>query len=227
MFVRCGASRQEIGMGVTTEIGSRIELVSMDPHFHDISIALYRQESENGPSLLVHTYSPIEGARQRIETVTGRMAALGGMEPVEDAARQIRFTCGASHHLASKRLFLEVCKLSPEEEAQPRPLNIFDKKSRANIAVSSLGGGVYRLSTDGQSEAASKRCSAITRGLAKLGQMEPVEGGEDRIAFPCGHPHDKLAGLLLIRALNVRSVEREQEMAGARGQLPAPSAQKQ
>ncbi len=214
-------------MGVTTEIGSRIELVSMDPHFHDISIALYRQESENGPSLLVHSYSPIEGAPQRIETVTGRMTTVGGLEPVEGAVRHIRFTCGARHHLASKRLFLEVCKLPPQEEAQPRPLNIFDKKSRANITVSSLGGGVYQLSTDGESEAASKRCFAITRGLAKLGEMEPVEGGEDRIAFPCGQPHDKLVGLLLVRALNVRSVEREQEMASARGQLSAPSAQKQ
>ena len=214
-------------MGVTTEIGSRIELVSMDPHFHDISIALYRQKSENGPSLLVHTYSPIEGAQQRIKTVTGRMAALGGMEPVEDAARQIRFTCGAPHHVASKRLFLEVCKVPPEEQPPPRPLNIFDKKSRANITVSSLGGGVYQLGTDGESEAASKRCSAVTGGLAKLAEMERVEGGEDRIAFPCGHAHDKLVGLLLVRALNVRSTQREQEMAAARGQLVAPSAQKQ
>ncbi len=214
-------------MGVTTEIGSRIELVSLDPHFHDISIALYRQESENGPSLLVHTYSPIEGAQQRIKTVTGRMAALGGLEPVEGEARQIRFPCGAQHHLASKRLFLEVCKLPPEEQAPPRPLNIFDKKSRAKITVSSLGEGVYQLGTDGESEAASKRCSAVTGGLAKLAEMERVEGGEDRIAFPCGHAHDKLVGLLLVRALNVRSAQREQEMAAARGQLVAPSAQKQ
>ena len=31
-------------MGVTTDIGERIELLPMDPHFHDISVALYRQE---------------------------------------------------------------------------------------------------------------------------------------------------------------------------------------
>ena len=214
-------------MGVTTEIGSRIELVSMDPHFHNISIALYRQDGENGPSLLVHTYSPMEGARQRIETVTGGMMTLGEMEQVEGAVGQVRFACGAPHHLASKRLFLEVCKLPPQEKVQPRPLNIFDKKSRANITVSSLGDGVYELSTDGDSEAASKRCSAITGGLAKLGEMGYVEGFEGRIAFPCGHAHDKLVGLLLVRALNVRRIQREQEMAAARGQLLAPSAQKQ
>ena len=199
----------------------------MDPHFHDISIALYRQDGENGPSLLVHTYSPLEGARQRIETVTGGMMALGGMEQVEGATGQVRFACGAPHHLASKRLFLEVCKLPPEEKVQPRPLSIFDKKSRANVGASSLGDGVYELSTDGESEAASKRCSAITAGLAKLGEMEYLEGFEGRIAFPCGQAHDRLVGLLLVRALNVRRIQREQEMAAARGQLLAPSAQKQ
>jgi hypothetical protein len=214
-------------MGLTTELGSRIELVSMDPHFHDISIALYRQESETGPTLLVHTYSSIEGAQQRIETVTAAMATLGAMQQVEGAACQLRFGCGAGHQLASRRLFLEACKLPPEGTPQPRPLSIFDKKSSANVTVSSLGNGVYQLSTDGDSEAASRRCSAITGGLAKLGEMESAEDGENRIAFSCGHAHDELAGLLLVRALNVRSTLREQEMAAARGQLAAPSAQKQ
>ena len=222
-----GGSRSKIGMGATTEIGSRIELVSMDPHFHDISIALYRQEGDDGTSLLVHTYSAIDGAQQRIETVTDGMLTLGGMEKVEGASHQVRFACNAPHHLASKRLFLEVCKLRPEEQVQLRPLSIFDKKSRANVTVSSLGDGVYDLSTDGASEAASKRCSAITGGLAKLGEMLRIEGVEGRVAFPCGHAHDRLVGLLLVRALNVRSIQREQDMAASRGQLLAPSAQKQ
>ena len=200
----------------------------MDPHFHNISIALYRQENENGPSLLVHTYSPVEGARQRIETVTG-----GDDDPRWNGAgprvRPVRFVLPAARPIIwrASGFFLEACKLPPEEKVQARPLNIFDNKSRANITVSSLGGGVYQLTTDGESEAASKRCSAITGGLAKLGEMGYVEGFEGRIAFPCGHAHDKLVGLLLVRALNVRRIQREQEMAAARGQLLAPSAQKQ
>ncbi len=202
-------------------------MVSMDPHFHDVSIALYRQESELGPALLVHTYSSIEGVQQRIAAVTGTMATLGEMERIGEPACQLRFSCGAQHHLASKRLFLEACKLPPEGVVQPRPLSIFDKKSRANVTVSSLGNGVYQLGTDGESEVASKRCSAITGGLVKLGEMEAVGGSENRIAFPCGHTHDRLVGLLLVRALNVRGAQREQEMAAARGQLVAPSAQKQ
>ena len=33
-------------MGQTLDIGKRIELVPMDPHFHDITIALYQQGQE-------------------------------------------------------------------------------------------------------------------------------------------------------------------------------------
>ena len=44
--------------------------------------------------------------------------------------------------------------------------------------------------------------------------------------FVCAWPHDALMGLLLPRALNVRAVLREEEMAASRGTLVAPSAQK-
>ena len=51
-------------MGKTIDLGRRIELVPMDPHFHNISIALYRQEAGDGPVFQVHSYSNQEGARQ-------------------------------------------------------------------------------------------------------------------------------------------------------------------
>jgi hypothetical protein len=44
-------------MGKTIDLGRRIELVPMDPHFHNISIALYRQQTGDGPVFQVHSYS--------------------------------------------------------------------------------------------------------------------------------------------------------------------------
>ena len=214
-------------MGLTSDIGRRIELVAMDPHFHEISMALYRREREDGPQLLVHTYSRIEGALQRVESVAAAMVALGGMQPVEGDAQRVRFPCGRSHHMASRRLFLEACKLPPASDATPRPLHVFDKKSSANVTVTSLGEGAYQLHTDGQGDKVAMRRAAIAGGLVKLAEMEWLERDADKIAFPCGRSHDKLVGLLLVRAQNVRSVERELEAAAARGQLLAPSAQKQ
>lgn len=215
------------GMSLTTDIGRRIELVSMDSHFHDISIGLYRQSGAQGPEFLVHTYSGLDGARERVEFVARTMVVLGGMEAVEGDSRRVKFACNSSHDFACKRVFLESCKWDPAVAVEPKPLTIFDRKSDANVTVESLADGVYRIIGEAQSDRGERRRTAIGAGLVKLGEMEWLEGDEERFAFPCRHSHDKLVGLLLIRALNVRGVEREQQMALARGQLLAPSAQKQ
>ena len=212
-------------MAVTTDIGERIELLPMDPHFHDISIALYRQERDAGVELVVHTYSRKEGAGERIAFVAQAMAVLGGMDLVGDSGARLRFPCGAAHHLASKRVFLEACKLPTGSELAPRPLSIRDKKADANMIATNLGNGSYEMSSDGEGGKVAKRKSAVTAGLAKLAQLQLDEGGRDRVEFHCGQSHDALVGLLLVRAPNVRVILREQEMAASRGQLAAPSAQ--
>lgn len=213
-------------MGLTTDIGRRIELVSMDAHFHEISIALYRQEGADGPEFLVHTYSQIEGASYRVEFIARAMVVLGGMEAVAGDTQRVRFPCGNLHQFACRRVFLESCKWDPAIELAPKPLTIFDKKSDGDLSVESLGEGTYRMTGEADSDKAAKRRSAIGAGLVKLGEMDWAEQTEERFSFPCGQAHDKLVGLLLGRALNVRGVEREQQMAAARGQLLAPSAQK-
>ena len=197
----------------------------MDSHFHNISIALYQQDHDTGPELLVHTYSGIDGAQQRVEFVIRAMATLGAIEPSADSAERLRFPCEAAHTLATKRLFLEACKAPPAEDVVPRPLTVFDKKSSANVTAASLGGGNYQLSTDGESQKAAERRDATAIGLVKLAELDWVDEQNGKVAFSCGHPHDDLVGLLLPRALNVRSFLRQQEMAAARGQLLAPSAQ--
>ena len=210
-------------MSLTRNLGRRIELVSMDSRFHDISIALYRQEHDGKPEFLVHTYSRIDRAPERLEFVTGAMAILGDLEA---NGQRSRFPCGASHEFACRRLFLEACKADPVAEIKPRPLTIFDKKSNGDVSVSSLGDGVYRITGEGTGDKVVQRRLAIGAGLVKLGRMEWVEGDKERFVFPCKQSHDRLVGLLLVRALNVRGVEREQQLAAARGQLLAPSAQK-
>ena len=197
----------------------------MDPHFHDISIALYRQDQDTGPELLVHTYSGIEDAPQRVDFVVRAMEALGGMEPV--GGKRLRHVCKAIHAAATKRLFLEACKAPPAQEIVPRPLSVFDRKSSANVSAASLGAGNYQIDTDGAGQKAQDRRQAIAAGLVKLAELEWIDEKSCRVAFSCGRAHDELIGLLLPRALNVRSFLRQQEMAAAKGRLLAPSAQKQ
>ena len=211
-------------MGEIVDIGKRIELVPMDPHFHDISIALYRQELDEGPAFLVQTYSRIQGAENRIAFVVGAMCVLGGMELTPDGL--LHFPCWSDHEFACKRVFLEACKIASDSEAQARPLNIVDKKSGLDITVLSGGDGGYQVTAHGEGKDREKRISVITGGLIKLGQMGEVEGTLDKVVFPCGQTHDAMVGLLLVRAPNVRAVMREQDMAASRGVLAAPSQQK-
>ncbi|MCZ6676452.1 MAG: hypothetical protein O7E52_04300 [Candidatus Poribacteria bacterium] len=211
-------------MRETVDIGRRIELVPMDPHFHDITIALYRQQRDEGPAFLVHTYSRIAGGRQRIDFVVKAMEVLGGMDVTPDEL--LRFPCWGEHELACKRIFLEACKLDPKDKIEPRPLTILDRKSGMNMTALSLGDGVYQVTADGEGRGAERRISVIGNGLIKLGEMKPAEQSIDKVAFSCRHDHDAMVGLLLIRAPNVRVIMREQDMAASRGVLSAPSQQR-
>ena len=208
-------------MGKTLDLGRRIEIVPMDVRFHDITVALNCQLHNEVPTFVVHTYSRIEGFKDRIASIVNAMQVLGGMELTSDG--RLQFSCKEGHELACRRVFLEACKFSSNEPIEPRPLSILDKKSGLNITITSAGAGVYDVGADGDAKSKERRISAIAGGLIKLGQM--VDERVDRVSFACGQPHDALVGLLLVRAPNVRAIMREQEMAPSRGVLSAPSQQ--
>ncbi len=206
-------------MGSTLDLGRRIELVSMDPHCANITIGLYEQRGE----YLIHSYSAVPEARLRLDAIRHAMQVLGGL--VEQQGR-LGFPCGARHQLAMRRTFLEACKLPTAAAVDPRPLMVLDKKLERNVAARSLGEGLYELTAEGSADAAAPRLESIANGYRKLAEVEFVPAEPHRFRFACGQAHDALVGLLLPRALNVRAILREQEMAAARGQLVAPSAQK-
>ena len=48
-----------------TELGNCIELVSMDPHFHNISVGLFKK----GNILTIFSFSKIESIEERIKVI--------------------------------------------------------------------------------------------------------------------------------------------------------------
>jgi hypothetical protein len=213
---------------LTTDIGKRIELVSMDPHCLNISIALYLQDHGRGPEFLVHTYSGHPEAMERIRYICQGMVTLGGMDFIQDGSSRVRFACHGDHLKACRRVFLEVCKLPNGSPLVPKELLIFDKKSNRTIRVISGPGCAYELTADGPDIAEkSLRISAVAQGLTKLAELQVEGQGLNQLSFPCGQRHDPLIGLLIGRALNVRAVLREQELAASKGILAPPSAQNQ
>ena len=210
-------------MGSTLDLGRRIELVPMDPHFSNITIALYEQQSNGSPVYVVHSYSSAPGVRGRLDGVIRAMQVLAGLELCNG---KLYFPCGARHRAAVRRTFLEACKLDPQAKPEPRPMEVLDKKLDSQVFGRSLGSGLYELTAARSANGTSSRLESIAGGLRKLAEVEFVPGEPHRVQFACNHAHDALVGLLLPRALNVRAVLREQEMAAARGTLVAPSAQK-
>jgi hypothetical protein len=204
-------------------VWNRVELVPMDPHCSEISVALYRQDGNDGPVGLVHTYSSKPGAAERVSFLASAMGVLGGLERA-DGAQLVRFPCRGWHNAAAKRLFLEACKLDPSTPLAPRAMEILDRKTGQGIRIEPLGAGTYRVAADDVAEDAASRAPAIANGLAKLGELTPADE-PTVVSFPCGHDHDALVALLLPRALNVRAVLREEETTASRGVLVAPSAQ--
>jgi hypothetical protein len=210
-------------MSITRDLGKRIELVAMDSHFHNITIALYRQDHEGRPEYRVYTYSRLEGAPERIKTLRQIMTILGQLE---QAGEELYFPCTSAHQAAAKRTFLEAAKLPPAIPAVPKPLTVPDRKSGRSITAVSLGKGRYQIAADGPEDGKGARIDSIMAGLLKLVELEIVEGNSCQVVFPCRQSHDALIGLLLPRALNVRAILREEEAAGGRGSLVAPSQQK-
>ena len=207
----------------TLDLGRRVDLLSMDPHFHDISIAVYRSDDGGGAAYRLHSYSRRAGAGDRLRFLAGVMRTAGGMAAADGGPLTVRFACGQAHEAALKRLFTEACKAPPGAEPKPRPLSVHDKKNDLTIDVEPLGGGHYRCVGNRDGARERRRVAAVAAGLGKLAELD-VDGTEVR--FPCGADHHELIGLLLIRALNVRGALREQEAAAARGMLTAPSQQR-
>jgi len=211
-------------MPVRTDLGQRVELVSMDPRCHDVSFGLYRKETPEGPVAVVYSYSTKAGTDERVAFITAALAALGGLELVVAGGDQaVRLPCRDWHNAAMKRLFLDCFRVEPTGDLSPRPLQAPDTRSEQTITLAPLGDGAYRVESSPAADGEEPRAPAIARALVRLVQIEELD--ETTVRFPCGRDHHELMGLMLVRAQNLRASLREEELTASRGVLTAPSAQ--
>lgn len=205
---------------VRDDLDRRIELVSMDRFCDQITVALYAAEGTNAG--VVHSYSGRPDVPARLAWLAGAMREIGGMG---GSGVTVTFPCGTWHERAARRIFLVACKLDPSAPITVCPLQVYDTRTNQAVAAEALGAGAWRITSIATDQVAASRAAAVAAGLAKLADVEVHLANDTVIEFPCGAPHDRLVGLLLPRAINVRAALREQEMAASRGVLVAPSAQ--
>ena len=201
---------------VIQRYGKCLELVPLDPHFHDISIALYEQRPPEA-GFVIHTYSSMNGADERIAFAASAMRVLGGMTSSETHPRVLRFTCGSDHLLGCKRIFLESCKIAPGSPLEPRPLAILDKKSGLTISVTGEGEGAYRVTAD-SAEGDGARRIAIAADVRQYA----VDGKQDVEQFSSACDHiESLPTLFIVPALFGDDLGEATEVARVRVHWPS------
>ena len=194
--------------------GKCVELVSMDPNFHDISVSLYVKDGIS----TVWTFSRKPGVETRIETIRDQLVALGGFTAVRRTHDQIRFVCGHDHAMPVKFLIRQAVEKDPSY-AHPEGA-VKDLRSNLMLRAGAAevdGRWVYSVDGDGEARNKDARLRAVTAGLVRYGGMEKVD--DTQVVFSCGSRHDELVRLLLPYARNVRGVEDQLETDALRGQM--------
>ena len=201
---------------VIERYGPCLELTSMDPHFHNISVGLYVKDGV----CTVWTFSQKPGIEGRIERIRDQLVALGGMEPMEGTHNQARFPCGYLHVRPVKFLLSQAVGKAPDYALPQGQMSIKDTKTPLILSVAGReveGRWVYELSAEGEAPNVPARLRLVVAGFMRYGELEKVSDTE--VAFPCGQRHDDLLRVVLPYSRNVSGVESMMEAEALRGQM--------
>lgn len=201
---------------VIEEYGKCIELVPMDPYFHNISVGLYLKDG----IFTVWSYSNRPGVHQRISNIRDGFVALGGMAPTPDSDIQFTPPCGRLHLRALGFLLSQIVGKNPDFSPPTGNLTIRDTKTRLTLNVTGKpvdGRWVYQVTADEEVRSAAARLRLVVAGFVRYGEMEKVSDSE--VTFPCGHRHDELMRILLPYSRNISAVENMMEADALRGQM--------
>ncbi|MCH7606487.1 MAG: hypothetical protein IH962_04965 [Chloroflexi bacterium] len=201
---------------VIERLGKCLELVPLDPHFHDISVGLYLKDG----ICTIWTYSCIPGVENRIANIRDQFVSIGDLEPVAGSHDQIRFSCGHIHLRALKFLLAQAVGKSPDFSPPTGDLSIQDTRTKLMLSVAgSQSGGkwVYQVSGAGEAPSIPARLRLVVAGFVRYGEMEKESDTE--VSFPCRQRHDRLMRLLLPYSRNVSAVESMIDADAMRGQM--------
>ena len=198
---------------VIERYGWNVEMVTMDPHFQEITVGLYAKEG----TFTVWTFSQKPGVEERIRKIRDQLVALGGMAPVDGTHNQTTFSCGQDHGRPLKFLIMLAVEKDPDYTLPDGRIKDLRSPLMLDLEASEVDGRwVYRVTAEGEAPNPEARIRAVTNGFVRYGEMEKVGDG---ISFPCSHRHDKLAAVVLPYARNVTQVEEMLEADAQRTQM--------
>ncbi|HIF71551.1 MAG TPA: hypothetical protein EYQ61_03175 [Dehalococcoidia bacterium] len=198
------------------KLGSCIELVSLDPHFHDVSIGLF---IKNGV-MTISSYSTIDGIDARIELIRDRCVRLGDVEPVEGTTDRLRLISDLYVDRALRFMFIAAVEKDPAAELPSGRITAPDTKTKLLFVIEGAdedGQYVYTVSAEGESDRAEMRVRAAVGGFMRYSGCVRVD--KNKFAFPDGKKYDNFARLILPLARNVSAVEAQLEADEMAGQM--------
>ena len=199
---------------VIKRLGRCLELVSMDPHFHDVTVGLYY----TGNVTTVWSFSRVPGIEGRIEQIRDRLVALGGLIPVDGTHDKAVFPSEAIFEKPLRFLFTEAVEKHPSIAPPDGPITSPDTKSRLTFKVTGSQSDdkyVYTVTAEGEAPRPQSRIRAVVGGYMRYGECERV--APDSFVFPDNVRHDEMARVLLPFARNVSAIENmlaSEELAG-------------
>ena len=198
-----------------TELGNCIELVSMDPHFHNISVGLFKK----GNILTIFSFSKIESIEERIKVIRDRCCLLGDISPVENTDNQMLLDANINLDKPIKFMFTEA--VEKNNEISPNtPIESPDTKTNLKFRIASdTSNNItnYTVSVEGQNERSEMRIRAVVGGFIKYGGCERVDF--NKFKFSDGKKYNKFVKLLLPYARNVSAVENMLSDSDSVGQM--------
>ncbi|MXY42836.1 MAG: hypothetical protein F4Y50_02040 [Dehalococcoidia bacterium] len=201
---------------VIATYGKCMELISMDPNFHEITVGLYVKDGIG----TVWTFSGKPGVEKRVEEIRDQLVTLGGMVPVDGTHNQATFPDGEMYDRPLRFLLRQAVE-KPYGTTHPEGrIEIKDLRSPLQIITTPEeidGRWIYRVTAEGEYKNPKMRVRAVTQGFVRYGEMEKVD--VDAVTFPPGGRRDELIRLVLPYARNVTGTADMLEAEALRGQM--------
>ena len=201
---------------VIEKYGKCMELISMDPNFHEITVGLYMKDG----TLTVWSFSQKPGVEGRVTQIRDQLVELGDMVPIEGTHNQARFPDGEMYNRPLRFLLRQAVEKPFGTKHPEGRIEIKDLRSPLQIVVTPEevdGRWVYTVTTEGEYKNPKVRVRAVVQGFARYGEMEKV--GDYSVAFPHGGRRDGMIRLILPNARNVTGTADMLEAEALRGQM--------
>lgn len=212
-----GITRENVIAAPLRTLGRCIELVAVDPHFHDITVGLYLRDR----TLTIYSFAQIEGKEDRIRTIRDRLCALADIEPAPGTHNQAELVSQEFYDRPLRFAFTEA--VERDQPIPTGPISVNDTKSKLTFTVtpehSDEDGWTYRVTAEGDFNRPQMRIMAVVGGYMRYGDCERVGKDRDRFRFKHGERLDRFARLLLPYARNVSAVDNMLEQSELAGQM--------